>query len=411
MASTNAILRGVEVAAATALRAFDHVAVVAGEGARHLAGALPNVASPRATVLATNGLDAAWEALGHAAAGAHVALIASGRDTLSALTPLLRDAARLGVALTLVLPAHGDTAGRAVPDAPWDDLASVCDLPVGVLVAGCVAEVAPMTLTALAFSRLTRRPWCVAFPLARVGHAAAAVAVPTLDACARWRPARATVASLDEAWHFAQARAPGLTPVVGCGAEVTAGVVFASRGVGLRQLRPFPADALATALRGEPVQVREPWPDAWGPGRLTRAVRLALQPGATVVERALDDDAPEETVPTRIDVCVDEPKRTELLREALTLLDRCGLPAEARCHEPWQATLLVQWSDGSPLRAVLCEPEALGLHAVMASVPAAARVLAVGSGDLRALREACGRRGCVLLHEGDAALVASCPKA
>ncbi|MFO0607764.1 MAG: hypothetical protein U0324_31665 [Polyangiales bacterium] len=397
--------RGLEVAAAALARAFDCVAVVDGDGARRLADALDAHGPARAEVLAARGLDAAWAAFGRAAAGEHVALVASGRDAVSALVPLLREAARLGVGLTLALPAHGDEAGRAVPAGPCDDLALVCDQPVGVLVAGRVAEVTDLALAALAFARATARPWCVAFELARVGCAAAAVPLPAPSDCDRWRAAPRG-ASLDDAWAFARAIAPGLGPVAGAGGDVFAGVPFAARGVGLRQLRPLPAAALAAATSG-PLRVREPWPDAFGPGRLTAAVRLALGPGVAVAEGAGPDD---DEGAARVDVSVDEPRRDALVREAVAALARCGLDAEAACHEPWAAAVRVRTGDPQPLRAVLCEPCALGLRAVVEAAATGAPVVAVGAGDLAALRGACEATGRPLRHDADASL-APCPKA
>jgi len=376
--------RGLEVAAAALARAFDAVAIVDGDGARRLAAALAALGPTRAVVLPSRGVTAAWEAFGRAAAGEHVALVASGRDAVSALVPLLREAARVGVGLTVALPAHGDERGRAVPGGPCDDVTLALEQPVGVLAVGCVAEVADLTLAALAFARVTSRPWCVAFELARVGYAAAAVTLPDAAACARWRPP-AHLTSLDEAWAHVRSLAPTLRPVEGAtapgGSDVSAGVAFAAEGISLRQLRPFPAEALAAAARG-PLRVREPWPDVWGPGRLTAAVRLALGASASVVEGPAPDG--DEGCDARVDLCVDEPRRDAVVREALVGLSRRGVRAEAACHEPWAATLRMRfeaWLD-APFHGVICELEALGLRAVLAEAAPGATVLTLGPGEL-----------------------------
>jgi len=392
--------RGVEVAAAVLARSFDRVAVIDGDGAALVADALAAEDDARAGLLPTRGLDAAWAAFGHAAAGEHVALVASGRDTVSALVPLVREAARLGVGITLVLPAHGDASGRAVPGGPCDDLALACDLPLGVLVAGAVAEVADLTLTALAFARLSAWPWCVGFELARVGFAAAAVSLPDATACARWRPPPGPRRALDDLWRFARERAPHLAAVAvrGDGDGVSAGLPFAARGIGLRQLRPFPAADLAAAVRG-PVRAFEAWPDPLGPGRLTRALRLALGATAAVTETSPGDESP-----ARIAICVDEPRRDALLREALATLARWGVSAEAACHEPWVATLRLATPGLAPPRAVLCEPAALGLSSVLADLAPGTPVVAVGPGDPAALIACCEDRGALLHHAPDAQL-------
>jgi hypothetical protein len=393
--------RGLEVAAAVLARAFDAIALVDGDGALRLARALMALPPGRASVLPSRGLSAAWEAFGRAAAGEHVALVASGRDTVSTLVPLLREAARVGVGLTVVLPAHGDDAGRAVPRGPCDDVALALDQPVGVLAAGCVAEVAPVTLAALTLARATGRPWCVAFELARVGFAAAVVELPTEAACARWRPV-SSVGTLDAGWAHIRALHPTLSPVAGVGSpegsELSAGVGFGAQGIALRQLRPFPTEALAAVVRG-PVRVREPWDDAWAPGRLTAAVRLALGPNVTVsVAPAIDDDA---GCDVRVDLCIDEPRRDAVLREALGALAASGLAAEAACHEPWVATVRVRLAVRSPelLRGAICEPGALGLRAVLTQLASGTTVVAVGAGDLREADAVCERRGCTLRND------------
>lgn len=413
--ATPVAARGLEVAAAVLSRAFDAVAVVDGDGALRLAAALAALGPARAAVLPARGVAAAWEAFGRAAAGEHVALVASGRDAVSALVPLLREAARVGVGLTVALPAHGDEGGRAVPGGPCDDLALALDQPVGVLVAGGVAEVANLTLAALTLARVTARPWCVAFELARVGYAAASVTLPDATGCARWRPA-AGLRSLDEAWAHVRALAPALGPVAGAGAsdgsDVSAGVAFAAEGIGLRQLRPFPAEALAAAAARGALRVREPWPDAWGGGRLTAMVRLALGAGASVFEGSAPDG--DDGCDARVDLCVDEPRRGAVVREALVWLSRCGVRAEAACHEPWAATLRLRFDarPDAPLRGVICELGALGLPSVLAEATPGAAVIALGPGDPSAARDVCLRRGCALRCEPDAHLApTACPKA
>lgn len=382
--ATPVAARGLEVAATVLARAFDAVAIVDGDGALRLAAALAALGPARATVLASRGVTAAWEAFGRAAAGDHVALVASGRDAVSALVTLLREAARVGVGLTVVLPAHGDESGRAVPGGPCDDVALALDQPVGVLAAGCVAEVADLTLAALAFARVTARPWCVAFELARVGYAAAAVTLPDAAACARWRPPP-HLTSLDAAWAHVRSLAPALRPVEGAapseGGDVSVGVAFAPGGIGLRQLRPFPAEALAAAARG-PLRVREPWPGAWGGGRLTAAVRLALGASVSVFEGPAPDG--DEGCDARVDLCVDEPRRDAVVREALAWLRRCGVRAEAACHDPWAAALRMRFEARleAPLRGVICEPGALGLSAALAEAAPDATVVTLGPGDL-----------------------------
>jgi hypothetical protein len=151
-------------------------------------------------------------------------------------------------------------------------------------------------------------------------------------------------------------------------------------------------------VRG-PVRVREPWDDAWAPGRLTAAVRLALGPNVTVsVAPAIDDDA---GCDVRVDLCIDEPRRDAVLREALGALAASGLAAEAACHEPWVATVRVRLAVRSPelLRGAICEPGALGLRAVLTQLASGTTVVAVGAGDLREADAVCERRGCTLRND------------
>ena len=81
---------GLERCADALARSVDHVAYVGGEGARRLVGALD---PSRLSRLDARGRGAATAALGLAAAGARVALIASGRDAACALMPVLRTTA------------------------------------------------------------------------------------------------------------------------------------------------------------------------------------------------------------------------------------------------------------------------------------------------------------------------------
>ena len=182
-------MRGIEACAWVLAHAVDGYAVAGGEGSRRLADAVEAVARslPRGGPerYPGDGVDAARAALGAAAAGRRVAVLASG-DALAAVAPVLREMARLGVAVVVAVASHGDDGGRPLPEAGTGDLAAVLDGPAGVLLAGDPGQVADLTLVALRASSDRGAPWVVGFDLAAVGLAAAAVALPSAEAVRGW---------------------------------------------------------------------------------------------------------------------------------------------------------------------------------------------------------------------------------
>lgn len=85
-----------------------------GEGARRLYTALlaRGVAGSEG-----EGSEAAGEALGAAAAGQRVVLAASGFEGAAAAALAVREMARAGVGVLVVVPSHGFESGAPLPDA------------------------------------------------------------------------------------------------------------------------------------------------------------------------------------------------------------------------------------------------------------------------------------------------------
>lgn len=176
--------------------AVDAYAVAGGEGSRRLADALAAVATGLTgnkhggppTALLGEGIDAARAALGAAAAGQRVALLASG-DALAEVVPVVREMARLGLPVVLAVASHGDEGGGVLPGPGPADLAAVLDGPAGVFLAGDVDQVTDLTLAALRAASDRSRPWVVGFDLGAMGLRETRTEQPSPAAIRGWMSA------------------------------------------------------------------------------------------------------------------------------------------------------------------------------------------------------------------------------
>ncbi len=427
-------MSGLEACAAVVARTVEAAAIVGGEGARRFEHTLAAITDARAKVLAERGGDAASAAVGMAVAGARVAIVASGRDAMSAALPALRELSALGRAALVVTPAHGDERGRAAPEGPYDDLSLLFEAPVGVLVASGVREVSEVTLAACALASRTASPWCVSFELALTGCAIGAVDEPPREEIAEWWSddevdMTAWFNRVDRAWIWIEARRPSLAPVSGraeAGREAwlrLGGGDFASSypTVGVRQVRPFPFESVADRCRGAArVDVWEPLADALNPherGRLTTLVTAALAGSSLrVSQRGWGELADLVNGVARVQIAWNEPARSHITRSLVEFASALGWRVRGETHEPWASSIVLQREGVTamePHDVVIAEPGALGLASVIAGVDEDDRevrpgvVVLVGACEgerYEAIRDACERAGATLLHEPEATL-------
>lgn len=430
-------LDGLEACAAVVAHAVDRVALLGGEGARRFEHAFASLGDARAVCLRERGAEAASAAVGAALAGARVAFVLSGREAVSLALPALRALASHERPALVVLPAHGDERGRAVPEGPYDDLALLFEAPVGVLVAAGVREVCDVTLAACALASRSAMPWCVTFELALVGCAVGAVDRPSVDeVSAWWSDAGVDVRTpwftrVDLAWGWISARRPWVVPVDGRAVAgddlwVRAGVGdFDARGatVTLTQVRPFPSESVAALCHGaDRVNVCEPLPDALGDwerttGRLTVWVRAALSRSRQRVSQlggAHLADLAHGTA--RVLLAWNEPARGAITRALVRFAAGLGWRVRAEMHEPWVSSLVVEIPDAetmSPHDVIVAEPDALGLSSVLRGVdddelevrPGAVVLLGpCAPARLDEIRQACAAVGAVLHHEPEGSL-------
>lgn len=285
---------GLDACADALHESTDLVVLAGGEGARRLfmaVGAATHDAA-HAPRIEVHGDDAGAVAIGAAAAGLRVALLASGPAWIPRVAPALRELARLGLATQVVVPAHGEEQGDALPQDRLDDATRLLDAPVCVGVAGTPAELGPCVRAMAAHARAIGRPCATVFSLRRVGLAGA-------------QPEAEAALATNAVTLLGDARAANV--IVGAGEDLlgvierarTCGV--AARAVRVNRLRPGLLPALTEALQGaERVTVFEAFPDAMGDeGWLTTRVHRALTGRARVTSvvrgdaddsRAYEDD-------------------------------------------------------------------------------------------------------------------------
>lgn len=102
------------------LDGVDLVAWVGGEGARWLLGEASSSSVP---IASEHGGDAADFALGRAAAGDLVCVLASGNEPVAAMLSPLRQMRALGLRALVVIPSHGDESGAVWPARGDGDVA------------------------------------------------------------------------------------------------------------------------------------------------------------------------------------------------------------------------------------------------------------------------------------------------
>ena len=319
-------LRGIDAAAFVVRHVLDAYAVAGGEGARRLADALSDGGPER---LAGDGLAAARAAIGAAAAGRRVGLVVSGDGIVEAL-PAIREMARLGLPVLLIVPSHGPDVGTTLPAAGPHDIAHLAALPIGILVAADVTQVVDFGLAAERAARDRGAPWVVAFDLAEIGLALSNAVLPDAAVLADWaseaaQPSEGPVIAppdtdLDayqrDVDRFAFALGASmrdlerrvrrtLAPLIVDGARDAELVIVATgpsargarlamphmasdaaRHVSVMQvasLQPFPAaDLVRLAWRARAVLVHEPLPEPlMAGGRLTEAVRASFADALT----------------------------------------------------------------------------------------------------------------------------------
>jgi hypothetical protein len=270
---------GLDRCAEALVAGSDVVVLAGGEGARRLytrvAALVAQTGAEVTTLVADN--DAGATALGEAAAGARVALLASGPEWTPRTLPSLRALARVRRAVQLVVPAHGDETGE---DLPVDELADATRLLDAPLCVGLVARAEQLGAATAAMSLHARdmgRPCATVFSLHNVG-------LRRLDGPPEPCEVGSAVSMLgDVGAPFAVLGAgEDLAPVL---ARAKSAGVGPLRAVRVDRLRPGLLPALTEALQGvQTVWVLESLPGVLGDeGWLTLLTHRATQGSARVV--------------------------------------------------------------------------------------------------------------------------------
>ncbi len=319
-------VRGMEAAAFVLRHAVEAYAVAGGEGARRLGVALAqSTGGPEK--LAGEGLDAARAALGCAAAGRRTALVVSGDSVIEAL-PAIREMARGGIPVLIVIPSHGPDIGASLPAGGLPDIAPLRSLAMGLLVASDAGQLADLLLVGLRAASDRSAPWAVAFELAQIGLALANTQLPDEAAVKAWASSLSTHKGsppeglVDPGRHVREVERFGfalgaamrdlervvrhpVAPVIFDGARdpdvvliaagsaarsarhavphVPEGGVRHAAAIQVASLRPFPAaEIVRLAWRARAVIVHEPHPDPLGVGgSLTDGVRASFADALT----------------------------------------------------------------------------------------------------------------------------------
>lgn len=276
---------GLDVCADALHETADLIVLAGGEGARRLfmAAQAAEHDAEHAPRVEVHGADAGAVAIGAAASGLRVALLASGPEWTPRLAPALRELARLGLGVQIIIPAHGDERGEALPQDSLDDAMRASDAPVCVGVVGTTGELGPCVRAMAAHARAIGRPCATVFSLARIGLAGAQAerhADPATNAVTLHGDAHAADAIV--------AAGEDLDEVL---PRLAALGVTSLRAVRVNRLRPGLLPALAESLQGVTrVVVYEPFPGLMGDeGWLTLRVHRALEGRAKVTSLVRGD--------------------------------------------------------------------------------------------------------------------------
>lgn len=271
---------GIDRCADALVATTDVIVLAGGEGARRLwSAASAHAPSVNGAVEAVHaGEDAGAVALGHAAAGARVALLASGPDWTPRVLRGLREMARLGLSAQVVVPAHGEETGEDLPADDLSDAMRLLDAPVCVGVVSSAREIGAATASMSLHARAIGRPCALLYPLRGVGLARVSVG----DATGFDVGSAVTLLGGHEAPTVVVSAGEALAPVLARAEAAGAGPV---RGVQIHRLRPGLSPALAEALRGASrVYVIEAMPGALGDdGWLTLIAHHAMRGDARVI--------------------------------------------------------------------------------------------------------------------------------